>query len=180
MRYLIILVLFLHLHANKKQEMFYLYQKEKYQQACNIGFNNFKNYKRDEEFVSLYSFSCLKSDYIDRLSVSIATLKFSKEARANASYFSVILMQKKLLYHAMLDKYSIANLNLPKTDYVLSKVFNSYTKLGEHSPKLFYLFEDENDPRMKYKLYLRKGNRVDKMIIEEIYDSISVKKHIYW
>ncbi|MCD6173732.1 MAG: hypothetical protein J7J96_08105 [Sulfurimonas sp.] len=160
--------------------MFALYQNKKYKEVCNIGFNNFRHNNKDEEYVSLYAFACLKSDYIDRLTVPISILKFSKEARSNSAYFSIILMQKKLLYHSLVDSYSLSNLNLPTTDYILSKVFDLYVKLGKHEPRSFYLFEDTKDSKLTYKLYLIKSNKIYKMIIEEFYDSIVIKKHIYW
>ena len=180
MKILLILLISINLYGNTKQNMFNLYQNKKYKDVCNIGFSNYSKYNKDEEYVSLYAFACLKSDYIDRLSTPIAMLKFSSEARSNAAYFSVILMQKKLLYHALVDGYNISTLNLPTTDYVLSKVFDFYSKLGEHEQRLFYLFEDEHDSKLTYKLYLSKGTRIDKMIIEEYYDSVTINRHVYW
>ncbi|MBE0513777.1 hypothetical protein [Sulfurimonas sp.] len=168
------------LYADVKREMLELFQNKDYKEACTIGFKNFAKYSKDEEYVSLYGFSCLNVDYVDRLSVPVTVLKLTPESRANAAYFSIILMQKKLLYHALLDNYDISSLNLPTTDYVLSKVFDFYTKYGKHEPKEFYIFEDEDDKNLKYKLYILKDGKIDKIVIEEFYNSISTKKHIYW
>jgi hypothetical protein len=180
MRLILILIISISLYGDVKRDMFTLYQNQKFEDVCGIGFDNFKENKRDEEFVSLYAFACLKSDYIDRLAVPTAVLKFSEESRANSAYFSVILMQKKLLYHALIDKYDLSSYTLPTTDYVLSKVFDLYTKLGKHNSRAFYLFEDPNDPKVTYKLYLSRDTRVTKMVIEEFYDTIAIKRHIYW
>ncbi|MDQ7045347.1 MAG: hypothetical protein Q9M32_05475 [Sulfurimonas sp.] len=180
MKLLLVLLMSVSLYANTKQKMFTLYQNNKYEDVCNIGYNNFSSNNKDEEYISLYAFACLKSDYIDRLSTPVAMLKFSKEARSNSAYFSVILMQKKMLYHALVDGYNLEKLELPTTDYILSKVFDFYSKIGKHESRLFYLFEDQNDSKLTYKLYLSKGNKVDKMVIEEFYDSVIIKKHIYW
>ncbi len=180
MKIFIALLLAFSLHADAKKELLHLFQNKQYEEACNFGFKNFSDNSKDEEYVSLYSFSCLNIDYIDRLSVAITTLKYSKEGRANASYFSTILLQKKLLYHAMLDDYDITSLNLPKTDYVLSKVFDFYTKKTDSEKKEYYIFEDENDAALKYKLYILKDGKIDKVVIEEFYNSVSIKKHIYW
>ncbi len=180
MRLLILLFLLTNIYADVKQEMFGLYQNKKYEQVCTMGFDNFGKYKRDEEFVSLYAFACLNSDYIDRLAVPTAVLKFTEEARANSAYFSVILMQKKLLYHSLLDGYELSELKLPTTDYVLSKVFDLYTKLGKHEKRAFYLFEDPKDKKLTYKLYLAKDYKITKMVIEEFYDTMLIKRHIYW
>lgn len=173
-------LLTLSLFADIKQEIFELYQNKEYKDVCNIGFKNFSKYSKDEEYISLYAFACLKVDYIDRLSVPITILKLSPQSRANAAYFSIILMQKKLLYHALLDNYDISSLNLPTTDYILSKIFDFYTKLGKKEQKEFYIFQDENDAQIKYKLYILKDAKIDKIVIEEFHNSISVRKHIYW
>ncbi len=180
MKIIIILFLSISIYANMKQDMFNLYQNKKYEDVCTMGFNQFARYKNDEEFVSLYAFACLNSDYIDRLSIPTAILKFSKESRANAAFFSVILMQKKLLYHALVDGYDLSSMNLPTTDYVLSKVFDLYSKLGIHEKRAFYLFEDETNKSLTYKLYLVKDEKLNKMVIEEFYDTIAVKRHVYW
>lgn len=180
MKLLLILLFCINLYADIKQNMFNLYQNKKYEDVCSIGFDNFKKYKKDEEFVSLYAFACLNSDYIDRLAIPIALLKFSPEARANSAYFSVILMQKKLLYHALNDNYDLSSLSLPTTDYVLSKVFDFYAKLGVHEARAFYLFEDEKDKKLSYKLYLEKDTKLSKIVIEEYYDTMNIKRHIYW
>jgi len=180
MKIVLILFLSLSLYADVKQNMFDLYQNKKYEDVCNIGFNNFKYYRGDEEYISLYAFACLKSDYIDRLSIPTAMLKFSREARSNSAYFSVILMQKKLLYHALIDNYDISTLKLPTTDYVLSKVFDLYVKLNIKEQRAFYLFEDEDDKKLTYKLYVVKDDRLSKIVIEEYYDSVTIKRHVYW
>lgn len=180
MKIILLLLITLTLQANIKQNMLNLYENKKYEEACTMGFNNFKYNKKDEEFISLYAFSCLHSDYIDRLAIPIAMLKFSKEARANSAYLSTILMQKKLLYHALVDSYDLSSLNLPTTDYILSKVFDFYAKLGVHEQREVYLFEDANDKKLTYKLYLTNDEKLKKIVIEEFYDTIIIKKHIYW
>jgi hypothetical protein len=80
----------------------------------------------------------------------------------------------------MIDDYDISNLILPKTDYVLSKVFDLYVKNVKGEKKEFYFFDDEDNNNLKYKLYVLKDDRIDKIVIEEFYNSITIKKHIYW
>ncbi len=179
-----IVVLFLiitqFLLADIKQKMVGLYENSKYEEVCNLGFRYFPKHTKDEEFLQLYAFGCLHADFLDRLSLPISLLKYSKEARANAAYLSVIFMQKKLLYHALVDGYELSQFKLPTTDYILSKVFDYYTALGKHEPRTFYLFDDKKDPKVSYKLYLLRESVPYKMVIEEYYDNTLVKKHIYW
>jgi len=69
---------------------------------------------------------------------------------------------------------------LPTTDYVLSKVFDLYASLGDHDSRTFYLFDDKNDKKLTYKLYLTKDDKLSKIVIEEFYDTIIIKQHVYW
>jgi len=181
MKIILLFILSCNIYAlNIKKNLYTLYQNKQYEKVCTIGFNNFQKYKKDEEFVSLYAFGCLNADFIDRLAIPIASLKFSKEARANSAYFAVILMQKKLLYHALIDNYDLSFYILPSTNFILSKVFDLYVKLGKHKSKTIYNFKDTVDKKINYKLYIKTEERVNKMIIEEYYDTILLKRHIYW
>lgn len=180
MKLTLLLILSISLYANAKQQMYGYYTNSLYEKACNVGFDHFKQNNQDEEYISLYAFSCLNSDYIDRLAAPIGRLKFSKEARGNSAYFSIILMQKKLLYHALVDGYNLTTLKLPTTKYVLSKVFDFYSQVKDPQNKNFYIFTDKDDKKRTYKLYLNKQTRISKMVIEVYYDSKLVKKHIYW
>ena len=105
MKIVLLFLLTVSLYADLKQEMFTLYQNEKYKNVCNKGFSNLYPNIKDEEFVTLYALSCLKSDYIDRLAIPIAILKQSPEARSNSAYFSVILMQKNLNFQLQIMYY---------------------------------------------------------------------------
>jgi hypothetical protein len=166
--------------ADVKDNMFNLYQNDKFEQVCHLGHKWLDKNIRDEEFVSLYAFACLKSDYIDRLSLPVSLLKFTKESRSNSAYFSIILMQKKLLYHSLVDGYDLSKLHLPSTEHVLSKIFDLYTKLGEHERRNVYIFNDSKNPRVTYKLFLVQDEKLSKMVIEEYFDKISIQRHVYW
>ena len=180
MKIILIILLSITLYANTKQKMLKFYKNKQYESACNIGFSHFTINKHDENFISLYAFSCLKSDHIDRLTLPIILLKSSPQARTNSAYFSVILMQKKILLHALLDGYKVSALNLPTTDFILSKVFDLYTKLNIKKHKNIYLLKDKDDKNISYKLYLGKNKFLNKIIIEK-YDNMKlIKRHIYW
>jgi hypothetical protein len=179
-KHLFLLLLPLVLSADIKQDLFSMYQNGDYKKACSVGIRYVHQFNQDEQFVSLYAFSCLKSDYIDRLAVPISMLKHTAEARANSAYFSVILMQKKLLYHAMIDGYNISGLKLPSTDYVLSKVFDLYANRNNQNNDSSYMFTDPVDEKRSYKLYVEANTRIKKIVIEEYYDTIMTNRHTYW
>ncbi|SFV52303.1 FIG00470045: hypothetical protein [hydrothermal vent metagenome] len=180
MKYLLPFLLVINLQADITTQMFQLFEKKEYAKSCTLGFRHFQQHKHNETFVSLYAFSCLKSDYIDRLSQPIIALKFSTEARKNAAYFTTILLQKKLLYYALIDGYDLSKFQFPTTDYVLSKVFDLYSKSPKKHDKKFYIFNDLDNPNLSYKLFLIKKNNINKMVIEEYLNKIKIKRHIYW
>lgn len=180
MKPLILLIsLFTFLFSDAKQDIYSLYQVKQYEKACKLGLINFNKNRDDENFVSIYAFSCLYADYIDRLSVPITLLNSSKEARSNAAYLSIILMQKKLLEHSLKDNYSIKALKLPTTDNILSKVFDLYSNVQADKKIPLYVFIDPNNDKITYRLYLSGNADASNMVIEELYDSTLVKKHIY-
>jgi len=182
MKKLLLLLVFspLLIAVDLKIETYKLYQEGKYEEACERGSKILDQYKEDEEFISLYAFSCLKADYLDKLTMPIISLKNSAEARANAAYFAVILMQKKLLLHALSDQYDLKPIKLPTTDYVLSTVFDLYTNDSAPKDKRRYHYTDPEDINKSYRLFVTKGGPSPKMIIEEYYDNIMTKRHIYW
>jgi hypothetical protein len=63
------------LYADSKIDVYRLYQDTKYEEACIAGEKALDQYKNDEEFISLYAFSCLNADYLDNLSQPISMLK---------------------------------------------------------------------------------------------------------
>jgi len=174
-----LLILTIPLFGSVKQQMLQHYKQKEYLQVCKVGYKNFHKYSKDENFISLYAFGCLYADYIDRLAVPTVALRFTKEGRSNAAYFSVILMQKKLLYHAMLDGVTLSEMKLPTTNYILSKVFDYYTK-AQKQGRESYIFTDEEDPKKQYKLYLERTKKAPKIVIEEYLDGLLQKRHIYW
>ncbi len=166
--------------ASDMERLYGLYQDKKYKAACRLGLRMFNSYKKDPKFLMLYGFSCLKADYIDRLAVPMTGLRATKTERANASYFATILLQKKLLYHALIDNVDISNLTLPKTDYILSEVFDLFTKKRYKKIDDKYYFVSTQKPDLIYVLYIEKDGKINKMVIEERLDNHIIKAHRYW
>jgi len=176
----LISLLVIFVQADIKTDLYHLYQDKAYEKACKTGLKVFQKYRKDEEFVSLYAFSCLNADQIDRLAIPISILKHSEEARSNAAYFSVILMQKKLLFHSLVDNYKLTELSLPKTDHVLSRVYELYSKVDYQRKRSHYSYVDPDNNKISYKLYIKNTHQDKKMVIEEYYDTIMTHRHVYW
>ncbi len=179
MRYLIILAIFeLMIFANSASELFKLYQNKEYSRACDIGFNIASQNRDDEKFLSIYAFSCLNADQIDRLILPMALLTKSQESRNNASYFAMLLMQKKLLIQALYDDKKYENLNFPTSSHLISKIFDMYLKDSQPNNKT-KIYIDKDDKRKSYKLYKATKNNQKTIAIDEYYDKIMTYHHIY-
>ncbi len=164
--------------ADITQQLYKLYQSGAYEQGCATGRNYFQKMQYNENFVSLYAFSCLKSDQIDRLNGPIMALNQTQESRSNASYFAMLTMQKKLLMQAVYDNKPFATLHFPTSSHLLSKIFHFYCK----DPKLgtsVKTYHDPSDSRQTYKLYPAESNGRKTLAIDEFYDNILTMHHVY-
>ncbi len=165
-----------YIYAGTSLQMYNLYNSHKYLQACNLGLSKLYEHRNDENYISIYAFSCLNAGRLDRLSYPIARLKDTASSRANAVYLSVIVMQEKLLLHSMLDGYKIDHLKLPTTNYILSKIFNWYSSLKHYHKVPLYLFTDPHDKHTIYKVYVT----TSKQLIVEVLHNLTIKhKYIF-
>ncbi|MGZ5208218.1 MAG: hypothetical protein ACXWB0_04290 [Sulfuricurvum sp.] len=166
------------LHADTPTKMVYLYQKGAFLEACTMGMHHLKELESNEAHLSLYAFSCLKADQIDQLGTPLLLLNQSTEARTNASYFSMLILQKKLLMQALYDNYSLKSLRLPTSSHLLSKVFTLYTHDSQPQNSIKEYSEPSN-PRTTYKLYTTQYNGRKTVAIDEYYDKILSLHHVY-
>jgi hypothetical protein len=179
MKLFLLLFLFLSiLFADVPNQMIQLYQKGSYLESCALGVQNYKIIQANEAYTSLYAFSCLNADKIDRLNTPLKTLNQTPEARANASYFALLVLQKKLLIQALYDNYPLKTLKLPTSSHLLSKVFNLYSKNNQNDNSLKE-YQDPINPRQSYKLYTVQSDTAKTFAIDEYYDKILTKHHVY-
>ncbi len=165
-------------HANVNQKLYDFYQKGQYAQGCDFGYKLFAQNKQNETFVSLLGFSCLKADQIDRLGPVVSALHATPDARANSAYFSLLMMQKKLLMQALYDNKPLTNLKFPTSSHLLSKVFDLYLQ----NPKpadIVKEYTDPTNPRQSYKLYTSEIGGRNSISIDEYYDKILTYHHTY-
>lgn len=178
-RFTILFLLFLHSGISDTIGPLYShYQKGEYEQACNYGLFNLKKIDYNEASLSLYAFACLKADRIDQLSYPISRLTQSQEARANASYFSLLVLQKKLLLQSLYDHYSLKPLKLPSSSHLLSKIFAYYQQDPQANQEIKEYYDPTN-PRISYKLYKLDTNGQKTIAIDEYYDKILTLHHTY-
>ena len=157
-----------------------LFNDKKFTQVCRKSSAIYEDNKRNEEFLNMFAASCLKSDMINRMVLPIIKLYKTKEARENAVYFATILYQKKLLYYALSDDFDISYVNLPKTNYILSKIFDKFVK-GEYNLKNgSYWFTDNGKNGLTYKLSMEERNHVKKMYLRTYRNDKIIKVRVYW
>ncbi len=171
MKNIILLIFFTSsfLSASNLSKLYKMYEKQEYNKACNYAMKYFNKNKNSENYLTLYGLSCLETDNIHRIATPMLRLKKSKDARANAAYFSTILLQKELLFQALVDKISLKNLQLPNTEFILSKIFTLFTKQEYILKNDIYTFNDTEKKEMKYKLYIKENVKKQKQMIVDTY-----------
>ena len=146
------------------------FKLKKYKKICK--WENIKTYSNNEKILSIIGVSCVRSDRIYVLPSIINRLKKLKSSRLNALYFSTIYMQQKLIYSFLHKDINLKEFSFPKTDYILSALFEKLKK-GDFSQKgkKYFIKIGVN----KFVLYIKN----DKMIIDEYLDKKFIKRHIY-
>ena len=159
------------LFSSNLSTLYKLYETQKYEKACAYGTKYLYKHgnKKNEKYLTLYGLSCLETDHIERLSIPIAYLNGSKDARANASYFSTILLQKHLLMQTLIDEKELVDLHLPKTTFVLSKVFSLFVQKRFTVNNKIYKLEDETKADTYYKIYIKNDKKNRKYMIIDTY-----------
>ena len=184
MKYTLLMIIFFsHLFATDLNDIRSLFKEVNYKVNCNkniLGYIQNK-YRKHEEALNIYSHSCMEIDMINSMSLSIHKLIKTPETRANAVYYSTILYQKKLLYHSLIDGVDISYISLPKTNYVLSKVFDKYVKKDYIQENDKFIIQDDTDKNVSYQLYtIKDDNNIYKVIIETYKNGTIVKTRAYW
>ncbi|MDA3056959.1 hypothetical protein OFN97_01655 [Campylobacter sp. VBCF_05 NA6] len=149
-----------------------------YNRICQESVRNLFIEEQNEALANTYAKACLKMDRVNELVVPMVMLYKTKETRENASLYSTIVFQKKMLYLALCDGVDISYIRTPKINYILSEIFDkfvekTYTKKGD-----VYVFT--LDDGEKAELFIKEEEEVKKMVVA-IYagEKLSSIK-IYW
>ncbi|SFV67917.1 hypothetical protein MNB_SV-14-1198 [hydrothermal vent metagenome] len=169
----------LFLFSSNLSRLYKLYEKQEYDKACNYAHKYYykKQNRNSENYSTFYALSCLETNNLSRVAIPMASLTKSKDARANASYFATILLQKQLLLQALIDKKPLANLQLPNTNFIISKIFTLFLEKKYLLEDDIYKFTDKN---LTYQLYIKKDKRSRQYMIIDIYkDEKFTKRYQY-
>jgi len=169
------------LFSSNLSELYKLYEKQSYDKACDYAVKYFykKRNKNSEQYLTLYGLSCLETDKIYRIATPMLRLKATKDARANAAYFSTILLEKKLLFQALVDKTSLEGLKLPRTNFILSKIFRLFVNKEYSLKDDVYTFQDKEKKEMRYQLYIEKRKKEKVMVIDSYKDDKFIHRYSY-
>lgn len=168
------------LFSSNLSTLYTLYEKQEYDKACDYSVKYFEKNKNSEKYLTLYGLSCLETDKIYRIATPMIRLKKTEAARANASYFATILLQKQLLKQALLDGKNLDDLALPKTNFILSKIFTLFVQKKYRLNNNIYKFQDENYQEKSYKLYIQEDTKTKNYMIIDVYnDDKFIKRYRY-
>ncbi len=175
-----LLMVKLSLFSSNLSTLYKLYEKQEYDKACDYAIKYFNKNKNSEKYVTLYGLACLETDKMYHIATPMLRLKNTKDARANSAYFATILLQKKLLFQALIDKTSLKNLHLPSTNFILSKIFSLFVNEEYILKNDVYSFRDKEKKEMTYQLYLKKNKKKEQQMIIDIYkDDKFIHRYIY-
>ncbi len=181
MKYLLIIVFFtVSLFSFQKADVYKAYKKHQYQRACYMSAKIYLQNKKDDNFLTVFANSCLQIDNINRMAFPAMLLIRNPVARSNAIYFLTILYQKKLLYKSLIDGFDISGFKFPTTNYILSKIFVKYCQKKYKKSGNTYIFKDDGDKNITYKLKLIKDKDIYKMVLDTYKNNILIKNRIYW
>jgi len=163
MRFFLFFFIFSFLNADILKD----FLNKKYENICT--YQNIINYK-DEQILSLIGKSCVNLDRLYLLPYITNKLKKTDIGRKNSVYFSTIYLQKKLLMAYFFDDYSLKGFNFPKSDYVLSVVFDAIQNGNYQRVGNVYMIKEKD----KILNVFKKG---DKVFVNELKNGKIIKEH---
>ncbi len=147
------------------------YKEKNFKKTCRYAKKALNRLK--SPFLSIAGDACVKEDDINILGIIVTKLNKTKSDRVNASYFATLILEKKLIYQFMNDGLDLSGLILPKTEHILSRVFE---KLSQKRYKIIQNKIVINDKPYRYILWLS-SDMPAKLYIDEYKDTIFVKRH---
>jgi len=163
---LIFMMLFVFMRADILSD----YKNGNYNLVCKL--NNIEKFKKSENLLSIIGISCVKSDKLYVLPYLLNKLKHTKAGRKNSIYFTIIYLQKRLIYSYLFDNLSLKGFDLPDTDYILSHIF---VKLKDND---FKRVDDKIIINYKNKV-IKVYKVVDKFFVEEYENNKLIKRQWY-
>jgi len=134
-----------------------LYKKGVYEQVCHDGMDLYYQGNKEPHFAAMVGMACAKTDVINPLGVLQRNLVTTPALRSSATYFSTLILAKRLLYQHFIDGISLDGFVLPKYKHVLSVVYDhinrrDFKQMGtgmiriEHGKRSIFVSVSDDDP----------------------------------
>ena len=160
------------IYAYSHKELLNDYEAKNYEKVCSQGGTLLFNNEKNENILIAIGDACAKVDAINPLGNVVKNLVSTDAYRESGSYFATLILQKKLIYQFMLDHINLKELRLPRTEHLLSRVFEelakgNYTKVDHKvsiiTPSVTYiLWLSEDEPKKVYIDELKHGKLIDR------------------
>ena len=121
------------MHAYSYNDVLRDYEAKNYDKVCSQGNSFLIRNDKNENILIAIGDACARTDAINPLGVVVKNLVTTKENRESGSYFATLLLQKKLIYQFMNDDINLKELRLPRTEHVLSRVFEELAKVRDQN-----------------------------------------------
>ena len=151
------------------------YEGKNFEKVCNDGAGFVLKSDKNEQILVAIGDACAKIDSINILGNISKNLISTKEYRESGSYFATLVLQKKLIYQFMHDTINLKELKLPRTNHVLSRVFEQLSK-GNY--EVVEKRIEIKTPDLNYTLWLSVDDP-KKVFIDENKDGKLIKRHWY-
>lgn len=176
MRFIMLLFLSLgYLSAYSYNDVLKDYRAGNFEKVCSDGSFFYLKNDKNEHILTVIGDACAKIDAINPLGNIVKNLVTTKEHRESGSYFATLILQKKLIYQFMQDNINLKELKLPRTNHVLSIVFENLSK-GNY--EIVNKKVQINTAEMGYLLWLSDDEQ-KRVYIDEYKDGKLVKSHWY-
>jgi hypothetical protein len=170
-----ILVFCVSVYGYSYTELLRDYEAKNYEKVCSNGSVFLIKNDKNENILIAIGDACAKIDAINPLGNVVKNLISTPENRESGSYFATLVLQKKLIYQFMHDGINLKELRLPRTEHVLSRVFEELAK-GNYTTK-----ENKVEvvtPAMDYLLWLS-NDEPKKVYIDELKNGQLILRHWY-
>lgn len=178
MKFLLIVFVFINcVFAVNMEDVKTWINNKNYAKLCHNNVFDLASKNKDEGLLSVYADACLQTDWVNKLSSVVILLRQTKEGRQNAVYYSTILYKKKLLYLSMIDGIDISGMFLPKTNYILSDIYDAYVeKKYELKDGVYYFYFGANT----YTVSIVNENGYDKLVLKSYINDKLISTKSYW
>ncbi|MDD3344423.1 MAG: hypothetical protein PHR87_12715 [Sulfurospirillaceae bacterium] len=179
MKFFLVCIIFMnYMYAYSYNDVLKDYEAGRFEKVCDDGAIFYMRNDKNENILTAIGDACARVDSINPLAAIVKNLISTKEFRESGSYFATLVLQKKLIYQFMNDNINLKELRLPRTNHVLSRVFenlatDNYKVVDEGLRKI-----EISTPEMDYVLWLSSDDP-KKVFIDEYKNGKLLQRHWY-